>query len=859
MSESCDTVLIVQCRLSSSRLPGKALLPLGNKTVLDWTLSAMKKVRADAYYVATDAESYDALLPVASRNGFSVFKGPLEDVLERFCQLIEKTGAKTVIRATADNPFLFYEAAQALVDEYEKRRASNPVDYITWTGLPHGSGVEVFSAESLLKAKPETSDAYDHEHVAPALYKHTDRFSALFLPAPEAWNRPDLRTTIDTKTDYRRACAIVRAVSASVSADAAANAGGASAEPFTCKQIIAACEDASVSHPVLCVPCVKKGRGTGHLRRCLSIAVSAGADVYIPEDADLDKKNELLAASRLEGLCDWQIVTELPQKNDYALILTDAFSLNRDLALKLASVAPLAAIDEGSLNTDVCDYLLDIIPSYGITRPANVADPSFVTLPKNRRSAPKITAFEQIKNILVTVGGEDPADLVVPAATAFAGVGKNITAIIPSDKSIDESLLRVPESVREKVTFIPPVHNLREKLYEYDVVVTHYGFTAFEAVAAGCGVVLLGTTALHVQLAQRYGFACIPANDIGEASAQNALYDVEALYPDSPFTREGAGRRELGAFVQHLAQGRRFFCPVCGDTAQNSPVPAHVGDAVVSRIPSRTFRRCSSCGMLYMSWTQDADAKRYDEAYFFENYKKQYGKTYLDDFTAIKSQCVRRTSVIDQLYRSAHKAVTPTVLDVGCAFGPYLDAANDAGWQVFGTDVSEEAVQYVQNTLHYPAVMARFPDLDPAAEYGVRQFDAVTMWYVIEHFQNLDAVLRGVARMVKKGGIFAFSTPSASGVSARFSPQKFFVQSPADHFTLWEPSRAASILRRYGFRVVKIVYTGHHPERFPKLAKSKAKPSSFRFSLFSALSHFFGLGDTFEVYCKKEKDISFDD
>ena len=41
------TVLIVQCRLSSTRLPGKALLPLGGKTVLEWVLASMKKVKAE--------------------------------------------------------------------------------------------------------------------------------------------------------------------------------------------------------------------------------------------------------------------------------------------------------------------------------------------------------------------------------------------------------------------------------------------------------------------------------------------------------------------------------------------------------------------------------------------------------------------------------------------------------------------------------------------------------------------------------------------------------------------------------------------------------------------------------------------
>jgi len=52
-------------------------------------------------------------------------------------------------------------------------------------------------------------------------------------------------------------------------------------------------------------------------------------------------------------------------------------------------------------------------------------------------------------------------------------------------------------------------------------------------------------------------------------------------------------------------------------------------------------------------------------------------------------------------------------------------------------------------------------------------FDALTMWFVIEHFEDLHAVLLKVSESVKKGGVFAFSTPSASGLSARFAKKSF--------------------------------------------------------------------------------------
>ncbi len=831
------TILVVQCRISSTRLPGKALLSLGNKTVLDWTLTAMKKVPADRYFVATDKDSFQQLKPVAERNDFEIFQGPLNDVLERFCLLIQSTSADTVIRATADNPFLFYEAAESLVEQWNRRSQTEQCDYITYTGLPHGSGIEIFNGKSLLKAKDLTDLPYDHEHVGPALYNHPENFTSLMLPAPTQWNHPSLRTTIDTAADYRQACRMVQILG---------NQG-----PYTSNQIIDVLNDEKIKHPILCVPCVKKGKGTGHLRRCLSVAVSDGADVYIPEDAGLEEIDELLSEAKKNGFSDFQIVKVLPESGYYSLVLVDAFVLERDFSIKLASIAPVVAIDEGSLNTDVCDYLLDIIPSYGLQRPANSSDPSFVTLPKNRRES-SITERNEIKEILVTVGGEDPADLVVPASLAYSRLGYKVTAIVQNPQSASERINGKNSQdgivLKYPVNFIQPVHNLREQLYKYDVVVTHYGFTAFEAVAAGCGTVLLGTTDLHVNLALKYGFKCIPADRISTSTAQESLYNVKALYPDSPFSGKSAPGHDLGSFVRKLARGARLNCPVCGDSHKVYQ------DVIVSRTPQRTFRRCSDCGMLYMSYTIQEEETTYDEKYFFESYKKQYGRTYLDDFNSIKAQGIRRSSIIDYIFRNSHNLITPSVLDVGCAFGPFMDAASDAGWQVFGTDVSKEAVAYVQEKLHFPASCAKFPAFDPVTEFGMKEFDAITMWYVIEHFQDLDSVLKAVSKNLKAGGIFAFSTPSASGVSGRFNTQSFFQNSPADHYSIWEPARCSSILKRYGFKVEKIVSTGHHPERFPNIKRNKTSPKSLKFALYAAASRFFELGDTFEVYCRKEKD-----
>ena len=113
--EELMTIIIVQCRLDSSRLPRKALLPLGGRPLVAWTLASLRQVPADHYVLAVDQDSYHELEPVARDCGWDIFAGPKEDVLERFCdvasfyQCVEPSDI--ILRGTADNPFLFYEAA----------------------------------------------------------------------------------------------------------------------------------------------------------------------------------------------------------------------------------------------------------------------------------------------------------------------------------------------------------------------------------------------------------------------------------------------------------------------------------------------------------------------------------------------------------------------------------------------------------------------------------------------------------------------------------------------------------------------------------------------------------------------------
>ncbi len=835
-----NIVVIVQCRLSSTRLPKKALLPLGDRCVLEWTLNAMKKVQASKYYLAVDTESEEELKPVAKKCGFEVFAGSRDDVLDRFCKVIELSKADIVVRATADNPFLFYDAANDMVREYMDGNMFETVDYMTYSGLPHGSGVEMFKGESLLKARGLTSLPYDHEHVGPALYNHPENFKSMFIPAPEKYNFPKLRTTIDTPTDFRKARAVLDLLSGDKKIK----------PPFTSGNVLGAYEKLPfLKNPVLLVPSVEKGHGTGHLRRCLSLAKNLGCHIYIPSDCTLDSCTKLV-----EEFCirDYQRINNLDWAGDYSVIILDMFRTSeifmKELEEKIAGGGTsVVSFDEGGSCTDSMDYLLDIIPSSELERNVNMFNPMFIPLPSNRKESRSL----KIRNAVVSIGGEDPANLTGAVSRLLAACGIKVTAICSSQEQMLKFSSDIPENLKPMVEALAPVDNLSEMLWEYDLVVTHYGFTAFEALSAKCAVILVGTTKLHEELARKYNFALLGPGEMNEDAVRKILSEPETLYSATVFRktadRENDEEISLSDFVTTLSRGIKYDCPVCQEKIRKDKC-----DMLVSRVPGRTFRRCRSCGMLYISWALQSNPTEYNRAYFFDDYEKQYGKTYIDDFKSIKAQGVRRVSNIDFIFRKGGKGES-RLLDIGCAMGPFLDAANDAGWRVYGTDISSEAIDYVTRTFNYPAVQANFPDADFEECFGVRQFDVVTMWYVIEHFQNLDAVLSKVSSIVKKDGIFAFSTPSASGVSGKFNSRSFFENSPPDHYSLWEIKKVKTVLSRYGFDVRKIVSTGIHPERLPYAKKHNIKQNSFMFHILNIFCRIFKLGDTFEVYCKKVK------
>ncbi|MBN2353431.1 MAG: acylneuraminate cytidylyltransferase [Spirochaetales bacterium] len=192
--------VFLQARIGSTRLPGKALLPLAGRPCLEIVMHALHRVRADVHALLTDEESTPAFRSLAKASGFELFTGPAQDVLARYCLAANEFQVTRVVRATGDNPLVSAELANRNLRLHERLHA----DLSRFRGAPLGTGVEVVETLALYAANMLSTDPYEHEHVTPYLLRRQERYRVFELPCPPSLLHPTAAVTLDTKDDYER-------------------------------------------------------------------------------------------------------------------------------------------------------------------------------------------------------------------------------------------------------------------------------------------------------------------------------------------------------------------------------------------------------------------------------------------------------------------------------------------------------------------------------------------------------------------------------------------------------------------------------------------------------------------------------
>ena len=195
-------IAVVQARLGSTRLPGKALSPIAGRPMLEHVLARAAVVPGiDRVVLATTTSPEDAaLVDVAHAAGVASVRGSVEDVLDRYHAALTQHPADAIMRITADCPLLDPEVAGRVVAEY--RRRAGDVDYVSNVHpptFPDGLDTEVISASALVSAWREAAAGSDREHVTPYVWSRPQRFRLANVPSAQDFS--SLRWTVDNARD----------------------------------------------------------------------------------------------------------------------------------------------------------------------------------------------------------------------------------------------------------------------------------------------------------------------------------------------------------------------------------------------------------------------------------------------------------------------------------------------------------------------------------------------------------------------------------------------------------------------------------------------------------------------------------
>lgn len=195
--------VVVQARMTSTRLPGKVLLSLSGKSVLQHHLDRLTTSGLNTIVATTSESSDDPIVEFCAAKGIQYVRGSEQDVLSRYALAASNYDLDMIVRTTSDCPLIDGQLVAAAVDEYA--RADEPWLYLSNTlerTYPRGLDFEIFSRTMLDVASTSATTSSQREHVTPYFYTGVDsRIRTRSFKA--AVDNSDIRMTLDTPEDYQ--------------------------------------------------------------------------------------------------------------------------------------------------------------------------------------------------------------------------------------------------------------------------------------------------------------------------------------------------------------------------------------------------------------------------------------------------------------------------------------------------------------------------------------------------------------------------------------------------------------------------------------------------------------------------------
>lgn len=215
--------------------------------------------------------------------------------------------------------------------------------------------------------------------------------------------------------------------------------------------------------------------------------------------------------------------------------------------------------------------------------------------------------------------------------------------------------------------------------------------------------------------------------------------------------------------------------------------------------------QCGDCGFVF--------ARRIPTATELEAHYSSYGRNdYLSPVTV-----KRYNEILDFLepYRKTNR-----LIDVGCGIGHFAAVAAGRGWEVHGTEYTDEAIAICESK----GIRMQKGVLDPA-NYPPGSFDVIASFEVIEHINNPNEELESFRAILRDGGAVYLTTPNFNSYSRRrLGPDWNVIEYP-EHLSYYTAASLTRLMKSHGFRKKWIATTGISLTRYQSsVARASKSP-----------------------------------
>lgn len=197
---------IIQARMGSTRLPGKVLLDLHGKPVIERVIERVLRSQKihNVIIATTDKQEDDIIAEFVKQYHnprITVFRGSELDVRDRYLKAAQQYGVDIIVRVTSDCPVIDPKIIDTVVSEFLASDADYAANILEPRTYPRGLDVEVFSFDILQKIHKTVDDAHDREHVTLYIRKNPHLFTTKSIMHDQDYS--NFRWTLDEPDDYK--------------------------------------------------------------------------------------------------------------------------------------------------------------------------------------------------------------------------------------------------------------------------------------------------------------------------------------------------------------------------------------------------------------------------------------------------------------------------------------------------------------------------------------------------------------------------------------------------------------------------------------------------------------------------------